>query len=64
MADDKYLQDYLAGMHDLEKLMDKYFRRNLTALVNPNPPEKWIKISARVDSLQYAISDKKAAPSL
>jgi hypothetical protein len=60
-ADDNYLQDYLSGMYDLDKLMDRYFRQNLTALVLTDPPEEWVRISAKVDRLQYAIADKKAA---
>ena len=59
-----YLQDYLSGMYDLDKLMDRYFRQNLTALVTADPPAEWVRISARRDILQYAIGDKKAAPSL
>jgi hypothetical protein len=31
MADENYLQDYLSGMIDLEKLMDRYVQGNLTA---------------------------------
>jgi hypothetical protein len=63
ISDENYLQDYLSGMYDLDKLMDRYFRQNLTALVMADPPEEWVRISARVDNLQYAITDKKAAPS-
>ncbi len=63
VSDENYLQDYLSGMYDLDKLMDRYFRQNLTALVMPDPPEEWVRISARADNLQYAIADRKAAPS-
>ncbi len=63
VSDENYLQDYLSGMYDLDKLMDRYFRQNLTALVMPDPPKEWVRISARADNLQYAIADRKAAPS-
>lgn len=63
ISDENYLQDYLSGMYDLDKLMDRYFRQNLTALVMTDPPGEWVRISARVDNLQYAITDKKVAPS-
>ena len=62
-ADENYMQDYLSGMYDLDKLMDRYFRQNLTALVMADPPVEWVRTSALMDNLQYAIADKKAAPS-
>ncbi|MFB3763917.1 MAG: hypothetical protein ACE14P_01560 [Methanotrichaceae archaeon] len=57
-ADADYKEDYLSGMFDLEKLMDKYFKQNTTALIISNPPENWIKISCRIDNLHDAIVDK------
>lgn len=60
-ADKSYTQDYLSGMFDLEKLMDKYFKQNLTALIIADPPEEWIKLSKRTDNLKDAITDIKPA---
>lgn len=55
-ADQHYLEEYLAGMYDMEKLMDKYFHENLTALIIPNPPQEWIGISKRVENVKDAIT--------
>jgi hypothetical protein len=63
-ADENYLQDYRSGIFDLEKLMNRYFQKNLTAVMMANPPKEWLGISARVDTLQYAMTDKKADHSL
>lgn len=60
-ADKNYLDDYLSGLYDVDKLMDRYFRQNLTAVVIPDPPDEWVRISARVESLQHAIVSKKFA---
>lgn len=57
-ADKGYKEDYLSGMFDLEKLMDKYFKQNLTALIIADPPEEWTRISSRTDDLRDAIVDK------
>jgi hypothetical protein len=57
-ADKNYEQDYLSGMFDLEKLMDKYFKQNLTAIIIADLPEEWTRIAARTDNLRDAIADK------
>lgn len=56
-ADQHYMDEYLSGMYDMEKLMDKYFQENLTALIMASPPKEWIGISNRVESLKDAITD-------
>ena len=60
-ADQHYLEEYLSGMYDMEKLMDKYFQQNLTALIIAEPPQEWIGISSKVESLKDAITDIKPA---
>ncbi|NPV63268.1 MAG: hypothetical protein HPY61_11710 [Methanotrichaceae archaeon] len=55
-ANNDYLEEYLSGMYDLEKLMDKYFQENLTALIFANPPREWINLSSRVEDLHEAIT--------
>lgn len=56
-ADQHYLEEYLSGMYDMEKLMDKYFHENLTALIMANPPQEWIGISDKVENVKDAITD-------
>jgi hypothetical protein len=46
-ADQHYMEEYLSGMYDMEKLMDKYFHQNLTALIMVDPSEEWIGISSK-----------------
>lgn len=58
-ADASYKEDYLSGMFDLEELMDKYFKQNLTALIISDPPEEWINIACKTDNLRDAIVDKE-----
>ncbi|MDM7913596.1 MAG: hypothetical protein QUS09_10915 [Methanotrichaceae archaeon] len=60
-ADQHYMEEYLSGMYDMEKLMDKYFQKNLTALIIANPPQEWIDISRGVEDLKDAITDIKPA---
>lgn len=60
-ADQHYMDEYLSGMYDLEKLMDKYFKQNLTALIMANPSQEWISISSKEDDLKDAIVDIKPA---
>ncbi len=60
-ADRHYMEEYLSGMYDMEKLMDKYFKKNLTALIMANPPQEWVGISSGVESLKDAITDIKPA---
>ncbi len=60
-ADQHYMEEYLSGMYDMEKLMDKYFQKNLTAIIMANPPQEWIGISRGVESLKDAITDIKPA---
>ncbi len=60
-ADQHYMEEYLSGMYDMEKLMDKYFQKNLTALIMANPPQEWIGISSGVENLKDAIMDIKPA---
>ncbi len=60
-ADQHYMEEYLSGMYDMEKLMDKYFQKNLTALIMANPPQEWIGISSEVENLKDAIMDIKPA---
>ncbi|HSD58345.1 MAG TPA: hypothetical protein VLB04_09200 [Methanotrichaceae archaeon] len=60
-ADQHYMEEYLSGMYDMEKLMDKYFQKNLTALIMANPPQEWIDISSGVENLKDAIMDIKPA---
>lgn len=60
-ADENYLNDYLSGLYDPDKLMERYFRMNLTAIIMPDPPKEWVGISARVEDLQSAITDGKSA---
>ncbi len=60
-ADQHYMDEYLSGMYDLEKLMDKYFKQNLTALIMANPSQEWISISSKEDDLKDAIVDIKSA---
>ncbi len=56
-ADQHYLEEYLSGMYDMEKIMDKYFQENMTALIMANPPQEWIGISERVENVKDAIVD-------
>lgn len=60
-ADENYLNDYLSGLYDLDKLMDRYFRMNLTAIIMPNPSKEWAGISDRVEDLQSAIVNGRPA---
>jgi hypothetical protein len=60
-TDEHYLEEYLSGMYDMEKLMDKYFQKNLTALIIANPSQEWIGISSRVENLKDAIINIKPA---
>lgn len=60
-ADQHYMEEYLSGMYDMEKLMDKYFHQNLTALIMVDPPQEWIGISSKVERLKDAITDLKPA---
>lgn len=60
-ADQHYMEEYLSGMYDMEKLMDKYFQKNLTALIIASPPQEWIGISSGVENLKDAIMDIKPA---
>jgi hypothetical protein len=60
-ADQHYMEEYLSGMYDMEKLMDKYFHQNLTALIMVDPSEEWIGISSKVERLKDAITDLKPA---
>jgi hypothetical protein len=52
-----YVEEYLSGMYDLEKLMDVYFQENQTALIFANPPREWINLSSRVEDLHEAVTD-------
>lgn len=58
---DYYKELYLSGMIDTEKLMDKYFHQNLTAVVISNPPNDWIGISAKVDNLSDFVEGEAMA---
>jgi len=54
-----YIEEYLSGMYDLEKLMDRYFQENQTALIFADPPQEWIGLSSRVEDLHEAITDAR-----
>ncbi len=56
-GDASYQEDYLSGMFDLEKLMDKYFKRNMIAVIISDPPAEWVKLSCKVDNLRDVIVD-------
>jgi hypothetical protein len=60
-ADQHYMEEYLSGMYDMEKLMDKYFHQNLTALIMVDPSQEWTGISSKEESLKDAITDLKPA---
>ena len=45
-----YYEDYFSGALDVAKIMDKYFRQNLTAIFFPGqPPNEWLEICARTE---------------
>jgi len=54
-ADESYIDDYFSGLMDLEKLMDKYFRQNQTAVILGEPSDEWIRISSRSENFNEAI---------
>lgn len=62
-SDQHYVEEHLSGMYDMEKLMDKYFQENLTALIMASPPQEWIGISSRVESLKDVIGDLQSPQS-
>ena len=45
-----YYEDYFSGALDVHKIMDKYYRQNLTAIFFPRPPpSEWLEICARTE---------------
>jgi len=49
-------EDYLSGAFNLDKLMDVYFRKNLTAVITADPTLEWMAISKESVTLSDAIS--------
>jgi hypothetical protein len=56
-ADQHYLEEYLSGMYNMEELMDKYYRQNLTALIIDDPSQEWMGISSKMENMKDAITD-------
>jgi len=50
-ANENYFDDYLSGSLDLEKIMDRYFKQNLTAVIIEEPSEDWFRISKGMHNL-------------
>ena len=45
-----YYEDYFSGTLDVNEIMDKYFKQNLTAILFPRPPpSEWLQICARTE---------------
>jgi hypothetical protein len=55
-ADGNVQEDYLTGAIDLEKVMDIYFRKNLTAVITADPSPEWMAISNDAVNLSDAFS--------
>jgi hypothetical protein len=55
-GDDSYIDDYFSGLMDPEKLMDRYFRQNQTAIIFAEPSTEWFRICSRVENLKDAIA--------
>lgn len=55
-ADGNVQQDYLSGAINLEKLMDMYFKKNLTAVITADPSPEWTAISKESVNLSDALS--------
>jgi hypothetical protein len=55
-ADANLQEDYLSGAINLDKLMDVYFRENLTAVITADPSPEWASISKESADLSDAIS--------
>jgi hypothetical protein len=55
-AYENYIDDYLSGLMDMEKLMDKYLRQNKTPVILEKPSNEWISISSRSEKLDVAIT--------
>ena len=55
-ADGNIQEDYLSGAINLEKLMDIYFKKNLTAVITADPSPEWMKISKESVNLSDALS--------
>jgi hypothetical protein len=49
-------EEYLSGAFSLDKLMDVYFRKNLTAVITAAPTPEWMAISKESATLSDAIS--------
>lgn len=47
---ENYYEYYFLGSLNVSKIMDKYFRQNLTAILFPGPPpNEWLQICARTE---------------
>jgi len=47
---EEYYEDYFSGALDVDKIMDRYFRQNLTAIFFlGQPPNEWVEICARTE---------------
>jgi hypothetical protein len=55
-ADGDPQEDYLSGAINLDRLMDMYFRENLTALITAAPTPEWTAISKEAVDLSDALS--------
>jgi hypothetical protein len=55
-ADGNIQEDYLFGAINLEKLMDMYFKKNLTAVITADPSPEWTAISKESVNLSDALS--------
>jgi hypothetical protein len=55
-ADGNIQEDYLSGAINLEKLMDMYFKKNLTAVITADPSPEWTAISKESVNLSDALS--------
>jgi hypothetical protein len=55
-ADGNVQEDYLAGAFNLDRLMDVYFRENLTAVITADPSPEWTAISKEAVNLSDALS--------
>jgi hypothetical protein len=46
----QYYREYFSDALNLAKIMDRYFRRNLTAILFPGPPpNEWLNICAQTE---------------
>lgn len=52
-----YYEDYFSGTLEVSKIMDKYFRQNLTAILFPGPPpNEWLEICARTEKYNETLN--------